>query len=66
MKVDRSKLPSWKYCAYCGHKVRSCEHIDERNSKVFWEISKIVDELGIPKTEKQIEKMAKRISKVLN
>ena len=65
MKVDRSLLPPWKYCPYHGKKVRSCEHLDNLESDNYLIISNIVDELGIPKTEKQVEKMVKRLSKEL-
>ena len=62
----KTKLPTWKYCPYHGRNVRSCEHFDNMESDNYLIISKIVDELGIPKTEKQIEMMVKRIKKELS
>jgi len=60
MKVDRRLLPKFRYCVSCGHKVRSCDHMER-----FEVIDRIVDELGVPTNEKEVNVMAKRFKKEL-
>jgi len=62
---NKCKLPPWRYCPIHGHKVRSCDHIDDLDSDNGLIISRIVDELGIPKNEKEVDRMAKRLKREL-